>query len=133
MTAKDQGIWYEFTIDLSEYAGQDIWVALRHFGCTDQFLIVVDDITLYRNWDAVSDKDSAFISLYPNPAADRMMVNSDDQVETYEVYDITGALVRRGNAGLKTFEIDLEGLSSGSYILKLTTEKSVKTQRFLHF
>lgn len=131
MTAKDQGVWYEFTIDLSDYAGQEIWVALRHFGCTDQFLIVVDDITLYREGDAVPDKTSAFISLYPNPAADRMMVNSDDQIETYEVYSITGALVRRDNVGRKAFEIDLDGLSSGSYLLKLTTENSVKTQRFI--
>ena len=43
---RDQGAWYEYTADLSAYAGQDIWVAIRHFNCTDMFRLNVDDITL---------------------------------------------------------------------------------------
>ena len=41
-----QGNWYEYTVDLSSYAGQQIWVAIRHFNCSDQFYLLVDDITL---------------------------------------------------------------------------------------
>ena len=41
-----QGNWYEYTVDLSSYAGQDIWVAIRHFNCNDEFILNVDDITL---------------------------------------------------------------------------------------
>ena len=41
-----QGVWYEYTVDLSAYAGQDIWVAIRHFNCSDWFYLNVDDITL---------------------------------------------------------------------------------------
>lgn len=43
---RTQGNWYLKTINLSAYAGQTIWVAIRHFGCTDQFVINVDDITI---------------------------------------------------------------------------------------
>ena len=43
---RDQGNWYQYTVDLSSYAGQQIWVAIRHFNCSDQFYLVVDDITL---------------------------------------------------------------------------------------
>ena len=42
----DQGTWYQKTIDLSAYAGQTIYVALRHFNCYDEFYIDVDDITI---------------------------------------------------------------------------------------
>ena len=42
----DQGQWYEKVVDLSDYAGQEIYIALRHFDCTDQFYINVDDISL---------------------------------------------------------------------------------------
>ena len=38
--------WQEKVIDLSQYAGQEIHIALRHFNCTDQFYINVDDISL---------------------------------------------------------------------------------------
>ena len=42
---RDQGNWYEYTVDLSAYSGQG-YIAIRHFDCTDQFLLVVDDITI---------------------------------------------------------------------------------------
>ena len=38
--------WTEQTVDLSKYAGQEIWVAIRHFDCTDQYYILIDDITI---------------------------------------------------------------------------------------
>ena len=41
-----QGNWYEKIVDLSAYAGQQIWVAIRHFNCNDMFILNVDDITL---------------------------------------------------------------------------------------
>ena len=40
------GEWYQYTVDLSSYAGADGYVAIRHFDCTDMFYLVVDDITL---------------------------------------------------------------------------------------
>ena len=43
---KAQGSWYQYTVDLSAYAGQEIWVALRHFNCYDWFYLDVDDIML---------------------------------------------------------------------------------------
>lgn len=35
----------EYTADLSSYAGQAGWIAIRHFNVSDQFVLVVDDIT----------------------------------------------------------------------------------------
>lgn len=46
MTAKSQGNWYEYTVDLGAYSGQDIWVAIRHFNCTNQYFLNIDDIAL---------------------------------------------------------------------------------------
>lgn len=43
---RTQGTWYWKTIDLSAYAGQNIWIAIRHFNCYDEFMIDVDDITI---------------------------------------------------------------------------------------
>jgi len=40
-----QGNWYQKTVDLSNFAGQK-YIAIRHFGCNDQFILDVDDIEL---------------------------------------------------------------------------------------
>ena len=43
------GEWYQFTCDLSAYAGQQAWIALRHFNCSDMFIVCVDELTLSTN------------------------------------------------------------------------------------
>ncbi len=43
---KATGNWYEYTVDLSAYVGQDIYFAIRHFNCTDNYILRVDDISL---------------------------------------------------------------------------------------
>ncbi|MBR5395023.1 MAG: choice-of-anchor J domain-containing protein [Bacteroidaceae bacterium] len=42
---KAQGNWYQYIVDLSAYEGQEGYVAIRHFDCTDNFYMLVDDIT----------------------------------------------------------------------------------------
>ena len=39
------GSWYEYNVDLSAYAGQMVYIAIRHFNCTDMFYINIDDVT----------------------------------------------------------------------------------------
>ena len=41
-----QGNWYQYTVDLSAYAGQKVYIAIRHFNCSDMFYLDVDDIEL---------------------------------------------------------------------------------------
>ena len=43
---RDQGAWYQYTVDLSEYAGRTGYIAIRHFNCYDQFILNVDDVEL---------------------------------------------------------------------------------------
>ena len=53
-----QGTWYKFTVDLSTYSGQG-YVAIRHFDCTDQFMLNIDDIVITQPgddpWTIVND------------------------------------------------------------------------------
>jgi len=42
---RDQGNWYQYTVDLSAYSGMG-YVAIRHFNCSDMFYLNVDDITI---------------------------------------------------------------------------------------
>ena len=44
--SSSHGTWYTRTIDLSKYAGQEIHIAFRHFNCTGQFWINIDNVEL---------------------------------------------------------------------------------------
>ena len=39
------GTWYEYTVDLSAFSGMG-YVAFRHFGCNDQWILGLDDVTI---------------------------------------------------------------------------------------
>lgn len=40
--------WQQFTIDLSEYAGKDVRIAIHHFNCSDQNMLKLD---LWQIWE----------------------------------------------------------------------------------
>lgn len=44
ITAKDQGSWKQLTADLSNYHGQTVRIAFRHYDCTDNFRMILDDV-----------------------------------------------------------------------------------------
>ena len=40
------GVWYTRTVDLSAYAGKSVYIAFRHFNCSDEFWINIDNVEL---------------------------------------------------------------------------------------
>ncbi|MCR5036888.1 MAG: choice-of-anchor J domain-containing protein [Bacteroidales bacterium] len=79
-----QGAWYQYTVDLSAYAGQDIWVAIRHFNCTDQFILNVDDITLgdgsAKGFDRAGDRSLVSYNLYRRNNIDEASVEDPELI-----------------------------------------------------
>ena len=131
MTAKAAGNWYYYSVDLRDYAGQDIYVAIVHFNCTNQFMLNVDDIMLYRTYNSVTENTTSQVSVYPNPAIDMVNVKSEQNVDSYEVYNMTGAMVLRRNVSAKSFGLDLRELPAGTYLLKMNANGQVKMQRIV--
>ena len=44
--AKAQTSWINYMVDLGEYAGEAVYIAIRHFNCYDQFILNIDDVEL---------------------------------------------------------------------------------------
>lgn len=40
------GSWHQYTVDLSSYVGQSVYIAIRHFNSANNFCLCVDDIVL---------------------------------------------------------------------------------------
>ena len=58
------GEYVEYTADLSAYAGQQGYIAIRHFNVTDQFILNVDDFGVFLDddWTTVTATDN-FVDL----------------------------------------------------------------------
>lgn len=48
------GTWYNYTVSLNAYSGQQVYIAFRHFNCSDQYIMALDDIQL-TNCSQVQD------------------------------------------------------------------------------
>ena len=48
---KATGTWFQYEVDLSQYAGQEVWLAIRHFNCSDQFILCVDNVEIVSSDD----------------------------------------------------------------------------------
>ena len=144
MTAKETraGTWYEYTADLSEYAGQFIWVALRHFNSSNNFILCIDDISInnfvrYMEFNStfniaignVSIAENEITSeIYPNPVDDKLYINSKDNIEEIEIYNLLGVklyseVISQGNENM----IDMSDFESGLYLVKIKTDKGTET------
>ena len=55
-----QNVFTEYTADLSAYAGQVGYIAIRHFNCTDQYRLGVDNITITDDWVEVDGVTSPY-------------------------------------------------------------------------
>lgn len=82
------------------------------------------------NPDEVADYAATVPScrIYPNPAIDVVMVESNLlEINKIEVFDITGRILQRyDEVGSSCFQIKLENLQAGYYLLKITTGKTVQ-------
>ena len=94
-----QGNWYRFTYDLSAYSGQEGYVAIRHFGCTDMFLLDVDDITIYPEGVEV-EEEVIPVTYYLNEGAFMAYASSGWVNYTDDYYSVKLGISSKGNVTL---------------------------------
>lgn len=131
MTAKTAGEWHSYAVDLRDYQGQDIYVAIVHFACSNQFMLNIDDVMLYRTYDQVVENSTDLVSIYPNPVTNRLKVMCDTAIEQYMIYDMTGSLVLCHETDSRAFNVDVQELPIGVYFLTLRSKERVMTKRFV--
>ncbi len=75
----------------------------------------------------IDDLDAVQISAYPNPTSTSLFITSDANVLSYQVIDVAGKQILQSTQP----SIDVSGMKSGVYFLRLTTEKGAVTKRFI--
>lgn len=81
---------------------------------------------------SITDANSLILNIYPNPAKDLIYfegeINSEYQIEIFDSY---GKMVYNTNHIEGQFKIDIKGLESGVYYLKITTDKKSGQYKFV--
>ncbi len=70
------------------------------------------------------------ISIYPNPAIDKLYFNSADKpISKIQLVDLTGKIIYSVKVKLQNGSIDLKGIDKGLYIVKLHVDNFIFTKK----
>ncbi len=122
-------------------AGGDVLNTVSHYNFTDtdpaegenlyRLKMVDRDQTFsYSRIVSLNFKSASMASIYPNPAAEKVKISAKnwETVKTVRIVNTTGQVVYRSDKPKQ--EIDIQGLSSGSYVIGLVrdngTQENVK-------
>ncbi|WDF46354.1 choice-of-anchor J domain-containing protein [Chryseobacterium sp. KACC 21268] len=116
------------TVDISEFAGQDVQVVFRHYDCTDLLVLIIDNIQVLETETlAVSDFDKSNLQVYPNPSSDFIKIKGVDNIQKIRLYDVSGKMVLE----TQSTEADIRRLPAGQYILNVHSGSEIISKKVI--
>lgn len=105
-------------------------------GCTD--IIVYTFFTYKASCDTATGfgtPPASRLKIYPNPVQDKLTISglNDEEVKSIEIYGTSGALVYQRHSPAIRFTIDMEGMASGMYYLKINTVSGTITKKITRY
>lgn len=116
------------SLDISAFAGQNIYIAFRHCNSSDVYWMLVDDIEVIAGQHAgISNVTDATVQLYPNPTSNVLNINAEG-VQEVSVIDINGRTVMT-EKNVNT--VNLSDLANGVYYVRVITNNGVATEKIV--
>ena len=101
------------------------WTGSSDSGCDSTVTL---HVVFQQATASIEQPESSTVRLYPNPANDRLRIESDRVIERIEIYDLAG---RRVMAFEGQNELDIVTLPAGTYLLKVSTDLSSEVLRMV--
>ena len=117
--------WAKHSRSLAGFAGQEIYIAFRHYNITDAYWFGIDDIKISAgNTASISEVENANVVLFPNPVTSVLNIEAQG-IQEVNVIDVNGRTVMTE----KTNRIDMSNLANGVYFVRVITAEGVSTQK----
>ena len=82
-----------------------------------------------RTSTGINNVEEINISLYPNPTADKVMINAATPIKFVIITDMTGKkLMEYNDVNSANFTAEIKDLTFGSYLISITTDTNTQTQ-----
>lgn len=115
-----------YSIDFASYSGTDTYIGFRLKTNGEHSYASIDDINWGPNLDSGSFEKEPF-SYYPNPVQDVLNLGYTENITNVTVFNLLGQKVMESNANSTSVKMDLSALSSGSYIVKVSSADLVRS------
>lgn len=126
--------WQNKTIDLSQFAGQNIYIAWRNNN-SDKNLLSIDNVAITATATAsTADFLASKLSVFPNPANDVVTItnNANLLINAVQVNDINGRTVKAVKLdAVSEAQVNVSELNAGVYFMNITTNEGVSTKKIV--
>lgn len=124
--------YYEYTYGLDDYAGQQVYIAIR---CTsaDMFGFMVDDFKVTTTLLGTPSFFNRNFAAYPNPASSVLNIDSKNGVEMQNVriIDLNGRIMQQQAVQGEHAQINMSALATGAYFLEVQSSQGTATQKII--
>lgn len=129
--------WTKYTITVTGLPTEaPANIAFRYFvtsggpSGTNSNFIGIDSFTVTKAPTAgVTDINKKSVSIYPNPTTEVLNINVDSKINSADIYDIAGKLIR--TVTLSDNKVNVKDLEEGTYVLKVNTEAGSTSHKFI--
>ncbi|MGC4041359.1 MAG: T9SS type A sorting domain-containing protein [Flavobacterium sp.] len=73
----------------------------------------------------------ATISVYPNPAKDKVTIRCNNSIRSVELYDVQGRILQTSLVNENQTNIDMSSQSSGIYFARIITDNGMKVEKIV--
>lgn len=126
--------WEKVEVDLSEYNGKDIYVAIQCTS-TDLLAFMIDDISIQKpTANETGDRVDAQLSLYPNPANEMVhILSTDAKIQQVSIFNLSGACLYQSAfaAQRQEFHYNVSSLNAGLYFARVLTNQGAVVLKFM--
>jgi len=113
-------------LDLTAFAGEEVFVSFRHYDTTDEFILGLDDITIESDGTlSVQDNDFAGLNHFIN--TDGLHLRANAPLESVTLFNVLGQQVISQRLATTNEVVNISGLNAGVYIATVTVEGQTKS------
>ena len=106
------GVYEEITADLSAYAGQKGYIAIRHFNCTDQFRLNIDNFRIINDAETVEPGEWVVVeNVTPIYTIEGLTPETNYEVQVQGIVDEQNTTEWTRSVFFTTLEAEDEGIS----------------------
>ena len=103
-------------------AGQSYYIFVLNTGGPSDVVIDISDSLLSTNDNTIDG-----FTFYPNPTMDVLNLRSNISIDSIELFNMLGQKVISQGIGATTSQVDVSGLASGTYLMKVIAEGQTAT------
>lgn len=116
--------WLSHNASLAQFAGQTIYIAFRHHDVSDQYILLIDDITVSGQGVGIDNVENGNFSIFPNPATNMVNINVEgvEGSVNIQIVDVNGRVVKEMSSESQNITIDVTNMTRGAYFVRMNGE-----------